>query len=90
MLGIDTTHFVMKLTNNGGGKTKKRPEDILILYSHESLCPRVHLLRRALIEIGVNHVCECGQGSTWLGQPLTLQVDHRDGNRANCRVRKTL
>ena len=29
------------------------------------------------------YICECGQGAMWNGKPLTLQVDHIDGNHAN-------
>jgi hypothetical protein len=30
--------------------------------------------------------CECGQNRTWNGKPLTLQVDHIDGNVLNNRI----
>ena len=39
------------------------------------------LLTRALIEIGRPYRCElCGCDGTWNGLPLTLDVDHIDGN----------
>ena len=39
------------------------------------------MLRRALIEKGVEYCCsKCGQGPEWLGHPLTLDVDHIDGD----------
>jgi hypothetical protein len=42
------------------------------------------LLLRALTESGVQYKCkECGIGPEWLGKPLTLEVDHVDGNRSN-------
>ncbi len=42
------------------------------------------MLRRALIEIGVPYVClMCGNGGTWMGTPLTLEVDHIDGDLFN-------
>lgn len=41
-------------------------------------------LRASLIRLGRKYECElCGQGPEWNGQPLTLQVDHRDGDRDN-------
>ncbi|MFJ4584386.1 HNH endonuclease [Streptomyces echinatus] len=39
------------------------------------------LLRRALREVGVPEVCaECGTGPEWLGDPMTLEVDHINGD----------
>lgn len=38
------------------------------------------------MESGVPYICECGLGPVWKGLKLTLQVDHRDGNRADCRL----
>lgn len=40
-----------------------------------------HQLRRALFEYGISHICAlCGIDSVWNGMPLTLHVDHIDGN----------
>lgn len=39
---------------------------------------------RRYIEEKYNHKCaQCGQGTTWQGKPLTLQVEHLDGNSSN-------
>lgn len=41
-------------------------------------------IRRALLEIGRTLNCEiCQQNSTWQGKPLTLQIDHIDGDPFN-------
>ncbi|MFG2788778.1 HNH endonuclease [Streptomyces sp. NPDC048419] len=38
-------------------------------------------LHQALAEIGVPYACaECGNTGQWRGRPLTLQIDHVDGN----------
>lgn len=38
-------------------------------------------LRRALHQIGVPEECaRCGVGSEWLGRPMTLEVDHINGD----------
>lgn len=43
-----------------------------------------HNLRFRMIEIGVSYICtECGLLPEWNGKPLTLQVDHIDGDRFN-------
>lgn len=40
-------------------------------------------LRRRMIRLGVLYQCSCGQGPTWQGRPLVLQVDHIDGDSYN-------
>lgn len=42
-------------------------------------------IKKRLIEAGVKEdLCEeCGQDSTWNGKPITLQLDHIDGDRTN-------
>lgn len=43
-----------------------------------------HLKKRLIQDHGFTDVCaECGQEPFWNGKPLTLQVDHIDGNRFN-------
>ena len=41
-------------------------------------------LKRLLFSEGVKEECvKCGQGPEWGGEPLTLQLHHRDGDRLN-------
>lgn len=84
-LGIDISHF-KHLGNNGNGFTKKSATDILVVYDTIYKCPGTFQLRRAMIELGIQYRCECGQLPEWNGRPLILQVDHKDGNRANCEI----
>ncbi|GAA1526414.1 hypothetical protein GCM10009730_38760 [Streptomyces albidochromogenes] len=45
------------------------------------------LLRRALFETGVPEQCdECGTGPVWLGRPMTLEVDHINGDWSDDRA----
>ncbi|MFE1246509.1 HNH endonuclease [Streptomyces sp. NPDC058766] len=45
------------------------------------------LLRRALDDLGVPHVCgECGTGESWQGRRLVLEIDHIDGDRLDNRI----
>tara|TARA_R110000868_G_scaffold176916_5_gene415003 strand:+ start:11985 stop:12440 length:456 start_codon:yes stop_codon:yes gene_type:complete len=79
---VDTSHFIKSGDNlrDYDGQTKKD------CYYYFSKKQRVHgyLLRRSLIEIGVEYVCvECGNDETWNGKNLTLQVDHIDGDNTN-------
>lgn len=86
-LGIDTSHFTGQLWSKGRTDlTKKLPDEILIV-TDGSRRQAAYMLRRALIEKGVEYCCsKCGQGPDWLGYPLTLDVDHIDGNWADSRL----
>lgn len=79
--GIDISHFLPGCSL-GGFSHKKKWEDVLVensLYRMQG-----SRLRQALIESGVPYSCsKCGCGPEWNGQPLTLEVDHIDGNWAN-------
>lgn len=81
---IDISHFKPGgFTTENQSKKRKTAKDILIKGS-ENKREYPHLLRRALIEIGRNHVCEsCDCGTVWKNIPLTLQIDHIDGDYSN-------
>lgn len=76
---IDTSHFVRYPGTPGAGR---RPaEDILVVLHRQAPRAKPRRLTRALIEIGREYRCEtCGCDGMWNGLPLTLEVDHIDGN----------
>ncbi|MYU03175.1 HNH endonuclease [Streptomyces sp. SID8366] len=81
-VGVSTAHFLGQAHHRGrtGTARAKRPEEILVKHDGRRRT-RTRLLRRALREVGVPERCtECGIGSEWLGDPLTLEVDHIDGD----------
>lgn len=83
--GLSTSHFTGQLTNSGaghkGGPDKLSFTQILVYDRNQGRREDVRRLRRALVESGVPEKCsECGQGTVWNGQPLVLQVEHRNGN----------
>ncbi|MFJ3418337.1 HNH endonuclease [Streptomyces sp. NPDC086082] len=80
--GVDTAHFLGQAHQRGrsGGVLLRRAENILVQHDG-SRRTRTHLLRRALLEVGVPEVCaECGTAPEWLGKPMTLEVDHINGD----------
>ncbi|MDL5201811.1 HNH endonuclease [Streptomyces sp. ALI-76-A] len=80
--GLDTSHFLGQGHQRGkeGTTPVKRAKDILIKHDGGRRT-RTHLLRRSLREIGVPEECaECGVGPEWLGRPMTLEVDHINGD----------
>jgi len=88
--GLDTSHFLGQAHQRGKPGKAKGAAEILVLHSGARRT-RIHLLRRALGEVGVPEECaRCGIGPEWLGKPMTLEVDHingdwRDDRRENLR-----
>ncbi|MCC3653690.1 MULTISPECIES: HNH endonuclease [Streptomyces] len=85
--GISTSHFLGQAHQRGrpGPVPKRKPEEILVKRSggHRT---RTALLRRALLAIGVAERCaECGTGARWQGKPMTLEIDHINGDRTDDR-----
>lgn len=88
-LELDTSH----MTGQGWCKGEKHDEhiekhvrfkleDILV---KESTYQNTYRLKRRLVEEGLlkNECILCGQGPEWNGEPLSLQLDHKDGDRCN-------
>lgn len=80
--GIDTSHF-----NPFARKTvqKKIPIEEILVAGSTYLTSR---LKKRLIAEGLKEdVCElCGQGNIWNGMPLTLQLDHINGDSQDHRI----
>lgn len=90
---LPTAHFLGRAHQRGGPGTTPRRRAENILVRHDGVRrTRTHLLRRALREVGAPEACaECGVGPEWLGRPMTLEVDHvngdwRDDRRENLRL----
>lgn len=79
--GLDTSHFLGKSSNLGKASTRKQPASAILTIRSDQRRPQGARLKRALLELGVPHVCAgCGLAPEWRGKTLTLQVDHIDGN----------
>ncbi|MBE8469494.1 HNH endonuclease signature motif containing protein [Streptomyces justiciae] len=80
--GLDTAHFLGQAHQRGKRRVdiRRHPEDVLVQHDGRRRT-RTYLLRRALCEVGVPEVCaDCGVGPEWLGKPMTLEVDHINGD----------
>lgn len=79
--GIDTSHFLGQAHQRGRtSSTAKCAEDILVRRdgTHRT---KTTLLRRALREVGIPEECvRCGVAPEWLGKPMTLEIDHINGD----------
>ena len=69
---------------SGKGQTKKNPKMTLIEYLAASKDIQSNKVRIKLLEEGYKeHKCECCGLTEWLGNPIPLELHHKDGNRYN-------
>lgn len=82
--GVSFDHFLGQGWSKGGCTNRRRSsEEILVKLPSGSNREHAYLLRRALIESGVQEKCSCGLEGIWNGKELRLEVDHLDGNYLN-------
>ncbi|MFB6632140.1 HNH endonuclease [Streptomyces sp. NPDC056362] len=78
---LSTAHFLGQSHQRGRpSPTAKRAEEVLVRHDrgHRTAGRR---LRRALRQVGVPERCaRCGVGPEWLGRPMTLEIDHVNGD----------
>lgn len=79
--GIDTSHFTGQAHNRGTRGRRIPAPDLLVKLPEGSRRIPGTRLKRALATIGLPENCEgCGTGPVWQGAPLTLHVDHINGD----------
>jgi hypothetical protein len=78
--GLDTSHFKGKSWYKGEASNKKLTAIDILVYGKER---QSSILKRALLEIGVEFKCSVCNIVEWMGQVLSLQIDHKDGDRKN-------
>ncbi|WP_327584862.1 HNH endonuclease [Nonomuraea sp. NBC_00507] len=79
--GIDTSHFGRTLTSSFLSTPRRDPRALLVVRLPGAGRTPGRVLRRALSDIGVPPACaKCGLGDMRQGAPLTLEVDHINGN----------
>lgn len=92
-LGLDVRHFRGQGHLRGQpGRGRLSPEEILRFRPDQHYRRDTARIRRALTETGMSETCAgCGTGPSWQGRPMTLEVDHingdfRDDRRENLRL----
>ncbi|MEV7324322.1 HNH endonuclease signature motif containing protein [Streptomyces sp. NPDC093970] len=81
-LGLDTGHFTRR---SWGRPERPTPPTtahrVLVILPQQAGRTNRSRLHQALTEIGVPYACvECGNTGEWRGRPITLQIDHVNGN----------
>ncbi|MFE3493572.1 HNH endonuclease signature motif containing protein [Streptomyces sp. NPDC059175] len=81
-LRLDTSHFTRRPWGSvRTGAPRAVAADVLVVLPHGSPRTNRRRLHRALEEIGVPCRCaSCGNPGEWLGRPITLQIDHVNGD----------
>jgi predicted RNA-binding Zn-ribbon protein involved in translation (DUF1610 family) len=87
-LHLDTSHFKRR---SWGRPERPAPPPtahrVLVVLPEQAGRTNRARLHQALTEIGVPYACgECGNPGEWRGRPITLQIDHVDGNWRDNRV----
>ncbi|MET9322880.1 HNH endonuclease [Streptomyces sp. NPDC003038] len=79
---LSTAHFLGQAHQRGKpGHTAARPAENILIKHDGKRRTRTLLLRRALREVGVPECCDmCGTPPGWRGLPMTLEVDHINGD----------
>ncbi|WP_326667970.1 HNH endonuclease [Streptomyces canus] len=78
---ITTSHFLGQAHQRGKPSANAKPPEEVLVQHGGALRTRTKRLRRALLEVGVPEECaRCGTGPEWLGKPMTLEVDHINGD----------
>jgi hypothetical protein len=85
--GISIDHFTGQGHRRGiTSPHRQSADEVLRQQPPGSPRTKTSLLRRALDDLDVPHVCsECGIGDTWQGRRLVLEIDHINGDRADNR-----
>lgn len=79
---LDTSHFRRRSWGRSNRPTRLPTADrVLVVLPEQAGRTNRTRLHRALTELGVPYACvECGNPGEWRGRPITLQIDHVNGN----------
>lgn len=84
--GLSTAHFLGQSHQRGKRSPTAKPPDKVLVQRDNGRRTGTRTLRRALREAGVPEQCaRCGVGAEWHEKPMTLEIDHINGDRSNNR-----
>lgn|SRR5262245_8414702 len=88
-LGIDTSHFKVRLPSEHNGTHALDLADILKRHAKGKSVPMSpnHLVARLISETLFENRCsDCGQPPVWQGRPLFMRLHHIDGDARNLEI----
>ena len=69
---------------SGKGLKKKLPKMTLAEYLENSVDIQSNKIRKKILEEGIKeHKCECCGLTEWIGNPIPLEIHHKDGDRSH-------
>jgi predicted RNA-binding Zn-ribbon protein involved in translation (DUF1610 family) len=79
--GLDTSHFLGQAHYRGTiGRRLPTAEVLVVLPAGSARIKRARLLR-CMLEAGIPYCCaSCGMEAVWHGRPITLAIDHVNGD----------
>jgi predicted restriction endonuclease len=82
-LNIDTSHFKGKA--HGTSKTAKRTLDFILVENSDYM--NLYSLKKRIVKENIlEYKCEICGINDWLGNQLTLHLDHKNGNNRDHRI----
>ena len=78
---IDISHFTGQAHNKG--KTLKRRREVVDYLNNQIPINSFRLKNRLLSENILQPICSHCTNTTWLGAPIPLELDHKDGDSQN-------
>jgi predicted RNA-binding Zn-ribbon protein involved in translation (DUF1610 family) len=85
-LGLDTSHF-RRWGPHNVAHMRMTADEFLVRRPPGSNRLKRRLLMRSMLEVGMEYRCAiCGVDGTWQGQPLSLDIDHIDGDFLNNQI----
>ncbi len=84
-LGLDVSHFTGQGHNRGKRSNNRMSADQTLIFDADRTTRQSYKrLHRSLQEIGREYRCEiCSNDGIWMGDKITLQIDHIDGDWKN-------
>ena len=81
-LSLDTSHFRGQGHLRGAHSPhRKSAAEILVHRPEQAYRAKPKMIKRALLDLDVPDECaQCGTGPLWLGKPMSLELDHVNGD----------